>query len=476
MPHDVALTKPPSRRSPYGRGGAYRYSRKTRRSPAISSAVPLPDVDVPTPPSSPPGGKGALDHTPRTPWTAALTLSKLASQKTEPLPLSQRPTKRRRSSWLNLYDSQHWYKPIHPFESKATDTKGEPGQADEDIHRSPGRRYLPLHTQDVHVSESSGPLTPSPDFFSEDDSHPSNGPDNDFKTLPRPDSNEAQGSWSILRSMNNSLPLRLYNYSMLGLPHLYFARIAVFFEYSQQLNLAEMEALIQAGRGAARDPSYLISKADSKEYERFKVSWAGLIDTFLKEWKILNLVSVLLLSAIISLLQIEAGLRDPFVHYPALCSLSCALMAALYACGYTLRFNLMRVPHKALQWAKDTQDEGINKLWNTWVILALPGLWFIWSLLFFIFSVAAFVCRGDLESYSRPSSGVLLALKIGLCTILIGGVCTGGLVTLSFIQDSSSYQRVYGGGEKSAPNDSARDSDSSTLVGSISSGFPVHDL
>ncbi|KAF5333183.1 hypothetical protein D9611_002805 [Ephemerocybe angulata] len=224
-----------------------------------------------------------------------------------------------------------------------------------------------------------------------------------------------------------------------------------------------MEALIQAGRAAARDPCYQVSKSDSGEYERFKVSWAGLIDTFLKEWKILNLVSVLLLSAIISLLQIEAGLRDPFVHYPALCSLACALMAALYACGYILRFNLMRVPHKALRWAKDTQDEGINKWWNIWVMLALPGLWFIWSLLFFIFSVVAFICRGDLESpYSRPSSGVLLALKIGLCTILISGVCTGGLVALSFIQDSSSYRKIHGGVPKLPAKKSSHDSDSST--------------
>lgn len=60
-------------------------------------------------------------------------------------------------------------------------------------------------------------------------------------------------------------------------------------------------------------------------------------------------------SAIVAILQIEPAFNDPIVHYAALFSLVSALMNLMFGCMYILRFNTMRAPHKAVQWARVRQ-------------------------------------------------------------------------------------------------------------------------
>ncbi|KDR79535.1 hypothetical protein GALMADRAFT_49089, partial [Galerina marginata CBS 339.88] len=66
------------------------------------------------------------------------------------------------------------------------------------------------------------------------------------------------------------------------------------------------------------------------------------IDSLLKEWKTLNIISVLLLSAILTILQIDIAASDPLTRYSALLSMICALMSLLYGCIYIIRFGTMR--------------------------------------------------------------------------------------------------------------------------------------
>ncbi|KAJ6583897.1 hypothetical protein DFH09DRAFT_911185 [Mycena vulgaris] len=82
----------------------------------------------------------------------------------------------------------------------------------------------------------------------------------------------------------------------------------------------------------------------------FRSSWEGFIDSLMREWKTLNIISVLLLSAILTMLQIEAA-AHPIIRTSALCSLICALMSLLYGCMYIIRFGTMRKMHKASSFA-----------------------------------------------------------------------------------------------------------------------------
>ncbi|KAJ6541625.1 hypothetical protein B0H19DRAFT_856283, partial [Mycena capillaripes] len=83
---------------------------------------------------------------------------------------------------------------------------------------------------------------------------------------------------------------------------------------------------------------------------RFRSSWESFIDLQMQEWQTLNIISVLLLSAILTMLQI-AGATNPITRTSALFSLICAIMSLVYGCLYIIRFGTMRKMHKASSFA-----------------------------------------------------------------------------------------------------------------------------
>jgi hypothetical protein len=149
---------------------------------------------------------------------------------------------------------------------------------------------------------------------------------------------------------------------------------------------------------------------------RFKHSWEAFIDSLLREWKTLNLVSALLLSyaivhrskkkklmyfdcsAIITMFQIPDAEGDPLTRTTALFSLVCALMSLSYGCIYIVRFGTMRSMYRASRWAevtlpcdnsvchfltnatflKEARKANTVIWWNVWVLLAMPAIWIAW--------------------------------------------------------------------------------------------------
>ncbi|KAH6916458.1 hypothetical protein BKA70DRAFT_1092400 [Coprinopsis sp. MPI-PUGE-AT-0042] len=91
--------------------------------------------------------------------------------------------------------------------------------------------------------------------------------------------------------------------------------------------------------------------ATSTADESLKPTWEGFIDSVMREWKTFNIISVLLLSAILTILQIDAAAMDALTRYTALASPICALMSLLYGCMYIIWFGTMRKPYKAAEWA-----------------------------------------------------------------------------------------------------------------------------
>ncbi|KAF9466846.1 hypothetical protein BDZ94DRAFT_1157137, partial [Collybia nuda] len=133
------------------------------------------------------------------------------------------------------------------------------------------------------------------------------------------------------------------------------------------------------------------SPMQSEPFENLKVNWEAFIESLMTEWKTNNLIAVLLLSAILTTLQIDGVSNDPVARSSALASLVCGLMGLLYGCMYTIRFGTMRKGYKAIQWAEEAQQTKTQIFWNVWVFLAMPAVWLCWSIILFVTSILVYV-------------------------------------------------------------------------------------
>ncbi|KAJ7834236.1 hypothetical protein B0H14DRAFT_2363895 [Mycena olivaceomarginata] len=225
----------------------------------------------------------------------------------------------------------------------------------------------------------------------------------------------------------DSFTRQIYLHFLLRIPLLYFSRVARIFEDAQfslpeirrmaldEWNTKEQNKRLQAHTFLAhQDPTGL-----PPSLLTFRSSWEGFIDALMREWKTFNIISVLLLSAILTMLQIDAA-SDPITRTSALCSLICALMSLLYGCMYIIRFGTMRKLHKASTFANEAQKGTANLWWNVWVMLAMPATWLAWSIIMFLTCIMSFIWLGG----TAPDAGALmmsphtaLGLRIGLTVV-----------------------------------------------------------
>ncbi|KAI6119220.1 hypothetical protein EV401DRAFT_1861765 [Pisolithus croceorrhizus] len=271
--------------------------------------------------------------------------------------------------------------------------------------------------------------------------------------------------------LTDTLPRQVYLHLMLRLPSLYFSRIARLFE-DADVSQPDIDRLLRACQTSnrARDRRARMSPIPqttgvrhhdhglplSEDWTtanvgpalvRFKNSWELFIDSLLREWKTLNIVSALLLSAILSMFQNQEMAYDPLVRTTALLSLTCALMSLLYGCVYIVRFATMKSMYKATRWAQETQRTTTFILWNVWVMLALPGVWLAWcvSMIFFIASILAFVWRsGSTTDPAIPSSlgpSAAIGPRVFVSAFFILGIIYFGAI----VKTLQGYGRVNSG-------------------------------
>ncbi|CAA7269657.1 unnamed protein product [Cyclocybe aegerita] len=179
---------------------------------------------------------------------------------------------------------------------------------------------------------------------------------------------------------------------------------------------------------------------------RFKHSWESFIDSLLREWKTLNVVSALLGSAIFTIFQIPEAASDPITRTLALISLICALMSLSYGCMYIVRFGTMRSMFHASRWAEEARKTKTSIWWNVWVLLATPAVWMAWSMLLFLSAILSFVWRTGsvLDPEQRPP----LSAKVALVPrIIITSVFFLGMVYLCMIVKTL---KKYGSHQSSA--------------------------
>ncbi|KAF8624608.1 hypothetical protein AX17_007101 [Amanita inopinata Kibby_2008] len=232
------------------------------------------------------------------------------------------------------------------------------------------------------------------------------------------------------------VPRFLYLATMLFLPFFYRSRVHQIFK-SVSLTEKEIAALFASG-AAPYEPAKL------KYFEQVKRSWNEFIDSLYKEWNTLNIVSVLLLTAIYNVLQL-GGTGNALVQCTALMSLISALMSLTYGCLYIIRFETMRRPYKAMQWAWDALNTSRSVWWNVFILLALPSVWLAWSLTLFLVCIMAVVWQ---TSNNLKGLGLLpLSVQIAVSAFLFVGLVYLGLVVFTFsryddVLDKSWAQRL----------------------------------
>ncbi|KAJ7056079.1 hypothetical protein C8F01DRAFT_376116 [Mycena amicta] len=222
-----------------------------------------------------------------------------------------------------------------------------------------------------------------------------------------------------------AFPHQLYlHLLLLRIPHLYFSRIALLFE---DAGLSKEDLPILSATRDINAVPHLVN---------FHYAWDAFLDTLVKEWKAQAVISALLLSAILSLLQLSL-ITDSISRTTALLALICALLSVSFASIYVFQFGggAIRKIWKAAKIAEEAQKQehriSISIIWNTWIFLAVPAIWFAWSIILFLASITIFVWRTYTLShpFETPTRTRTIAGAIALSAVLlIGVVCLCGVL------------------------------------------------
>ncbi|TEB27497.1 hypothetical protein FA13DRAFT_1736345 [Coprinellus micaceus] len=241
------------------------------------------------------------------------------------------------------------------------------------------------------------------------------------------------------------VPRQIYLHLLLRFPALYFSRVTRIFQ-DANLGVGEIKRMALEAVDLDKDEGLhrmLVYQGvfpqewhggegkASASYTNLRNSWQGFIDSLMREWKTLNIVSVLLLSAILTILQIDSAASNPLTLFSALLSLVCAFMSLIYGCLFIIRFGTMRKTHKAAEWANESERTSTSIFWNVWVMLAMPAVWLGWSMIFYIVCIMSFVWQTGTATH--PRDYLPTDLEILIPRILISCILALGMVYLILI-------------------------------------------
>ncbi|KAF9044115.1 hypothetical protein BJ165DRAFT_181467 [Panaeolus papilionaceus] len=298
----------------------------------------------------------------------------------------------------------------------------------------------PIRRSSNSHSSRSGPVnhptTPSPlpnhvhTVFNESEGYPF--------VIPKRTSTYVLGSIMVL------IIRQAYLYALFRLPAFYFSHVAIFFEEAD-MSLGEL-------KWAVFEQVLNCSSHKSDTYRRLSDSWAVLVDSLMKGCETLNVISALLLTAILTVLQLDSAATDPITRFSALASMICALLSLLFGCIYIIWLGTMKKLHKAAEIALETKKLRTSIVWNTWVMLAMPAIWLGWSILCYIICIMSFLWRTGAatdKDHEPPSDRSILAPCIALSVILALGLVVLALIIRTVTRygtamDQAWQRRIWG--------------------------------
>lgn len=213
-----------------------------------------------------------------------------------------------------------------------------------------------------------------------------------------PPSQVHQPQMIITEFVFDSIPHQVYStVAFLQIPTFYQMRVFRAFE--------DVEISIPEIRGAMLDitqqklegdnpvktrPRRPSSKSDAKKFKKLLEAWKEFVETVVKEWETFNIISALLLSAILSILQMDVAVI-PIIRYPALISLFCAFISLTFGSIYVSKFSEMKRASVAAEFALETKQPSCPILFNAWIMLAMPASWLAWSMILFLVSITSLI-------------------------------------------------------------------------------------
>ncbi|KAG8883158.1 hypothetical protein FRB97_007093 [Tulasnella sp. 331] len=200
-----------------------------------------------------------------------------------------------------------------------------------------------------------------------------------------------------------SLSVRqIYRHLLLRLPSLYFTRVWRII-FGAQVSHAELATLIEQRQLGTNFPISVawVPPVVPPGLARFKDEWEDFIDHLVKEWKTFNVISALLLSAIMTIFQIP-GTDQPVTRTAALAALICGLFSIVYGGVYVVRFQSMKPMTKASRWVEAAQATTTGILWNVWVFLSLPVVALAYAVVFFCIAVMSYVWTAGVVNPPNP--------------------------------------------------------------------------
>ncbi|KAF8872949.1 hypothetical protein BD779DRAFT_1679471 [Infundibulicybe gibba] len=183
-----------------------------------------------------------------------------------------------------------------------------------------------------------------------------------------------------------------YLLALLRLPPMYFVRVGRVI-HDAELSQEDVDEILLLSDDAWENMTVW---ADSRRTKlaTFKSSWESFASSLIKEWKTFNVVSVLLLSSVVAILQLQT---DPSsaCQISALLSLLFGLMSLLYGCLYIIRFGTMKKMYSAARYVENAKKTDKSAFWNAWVLIAMPAVWLSWSIICFFVCILSYVWQGQ---------------------------------------------------------------------------------
>lgn len=202
-------------------------------------------------------------------------------------------------------------------------------------------------------------------------------------------------SWSLLMNGILSATALIYNYVfLLGLSSLYSSQIS------------------------ALQNSYIpLLPISTTENTAGNAEWSAFVGPLVKMWKMQSVACALLSSAVVALLQVSSFSDNIITETLAIVIIICSVAGFLVATLYALHISRLRTEEDGRIWVKDATKIKDSAFFNAPALLAVPRVWFIWSIVLFPALILCFVWRHSSED--RSSSNDTLPLPSRLILTIV---------------------------------------------------------